>query len=381
MNLVEENGNCFGCSACAMACPQHCINMYINEKGFYVPQVDTEKCVKCGKCKAVCQNNCDITKIVNSPKEIFAAKNVDDCIRKKSASGGLFTLLAEFVIQKGGVVAGARFDENFSVVHDIAFDKKGCESFCGSKYAQSDLNTVYKRIKGYLSEDKYVFFTGTPCQVAGLYCYLGRNFDKLLTANLICHGNASVNIYKDFISKLNKKGDLSKICFREKELGWNKQVWSCVHMDNYVEYEPVKMLEYKQLYYSQFIHNENCYNCPYSKYERPGDFTIGDCWGIEKKHPEFVDDLGVSLLFIHSLKGMETFDKIKDRVELLAIAEEDCKQPNLLSPTDKPNDYLVFWDDYLTRGYDYIVKKYTNITLKNKIKKLLISVFEKNKRI
>lgn len=114
---IKEKAFCCGCNACVQRCPKQCISMYEDEEGFLYPQVDKLTCVECGLCEKVCP-------VINQskprkPLKVYAAYNKDEIIRKESSSGGVFTAIAEQIIDKGGVVFGARFDENWEVKHDF----------------------------------------------------------------------------------------------------------------------------------------------------------------------------------------------------------------------------------------------------------------------
>lgn len=377
MQLDWELGNCFGCSACAMICPKQCIEMKLNEKGFYTPYIDMKSCIQCGKCKAVCQQNMVSEKIVKKPIRIYGVKHKNDSVRMNCASGGMFAALVEYVLLNKGFVVGAKYSETFDVYHDMSDSETESTLFYGSKYVQSDLNDIFKKIKQRLLEKRMVLFSGTPCQVVGLMLYLGREFENLITVNLICHGNASNKIYRDFVRTLESKKKVKKIEFRDKERGWNNQVWSCTYRDRRKVYNSTSLAAYKSLYYSGLVHNTSCYECPYASYDRPGDFTIGDFWGIDKYNAEFNDNLGVSLVFTHTPKAEQIFKNIKSRLKYIITTERECEQFNLHHPTPKSYLYEKFWKDYLKKGYTYIVYKYANIGMKGKAKSMISLIKEK----
>ena len=174
----KEKNNCCGCGACVQICPKQCISMAADNEGFLYPQVNSAICIDCGLCEKVCP-------VINqsAPREplvVYAAKNNNEDIRLKSSSGGIFTLLAEKVIEEGGVVFGAKFDADWNVIHDYTETIEGLAAFRGSKYVQSIIDDNFKTAKQFLNNGRKVLFSGTPCQIAGLKKYLRKEYDNLL---------------------------------------------------------------------------------------------------------------------------------------------------------------------------------------------------------
>lgn len=200
---IKDKKECCGCSACASICPKHCIAMKEDFEGFLYPQVDEKTCINCGLCEKVCNELHPYD--TREPLQVFAAINKNEEIRLKSSSGGIFYILAEKTIREGGVVFGARFDENWQVVIDYAEDMKGVEAFMGSKYVQARIDKAYIDVKRFLTEDRQVLFSGTPCQVAGLHKYLRKSYSKLLTVDFVCHGTPSPKVWGMYLNEVIKK--------------------------------------------------------------------------------------------------------------------------------------------------------------------------------
>lgn len=285
---VKDKKNCCGCSACASVCPRHCITMVEDSEGFLYPQVDEEACVNCGLCEKVCNelNPYD----TREPLQVLAAINKDDEVRQKSSSGGIFHLLAEKTIHEGGVVFGARFDENWQVVIDYAEDMKGVEAFMGSKYVQARMENAYVDAKRFLNEGRKVLFSGTPCQVAGLHKFLRKPYDNLLSVDLICHGVPSPKVWRVYLEEVVKQGQsISCVEFRNKEKGWKK--FSFFLSYNGVG-KTVSMLSpftenhYMKAFLSDIILRPSCYECKARGCSSQSDITIADFWGIETLLPE-----------------------------------------------------------------------------------------------
>ena len=201
MIQLNSKYDCCGCSACAQSCPKECIIMRADEEGFLYPQIDTDTCINCGLCERVCP-------VINQslpqkPHSVYAAKNKNEDIRLKSSSGGLFTLLAERTINNGGVVFGAKFNDDWSVIHDYTETIDGIKIFRGSKYLQSNTNICYKSVRKFLKEGRKVLFSGTPCQIAGLHLFLNKEYPNLTTVDIICHGVPSPLVWHKYVGLLN----------------------------------------------------------------------------------------------------------------------------------------------------------------------------------
>ena len=224
MNILEiiNKINCTGCHACFSVCPQRCISMNMDEEGFVYPKVNLNNCIQCRSCIDVCP-------IVNRPilsnkPTAYACINKDDVIRLESSSGGVFTLVAEQIVENDGVVFGVGFDENFNVIHHYVENKEGLGRFRGSKYVQSKIGDTFKQAKDLLEQGRKVLFTGTPCQISGLNSYLGKDYDNLFCMDNICHGVPSPKVWENYVSFREDKAcsQTKKIAFRCKDEGWKR---------------------------------------------------------------------------------------------------------------------------------------------------------------
>ena len=303
---IKEKYMCDGCHACYSVCPKDAINMEIDDEGFWYPKVDNTKCVDCNKCEKVCPilNKTE----VKSLKKAYACYNLDEDIRVKSSSGGIFTILASEIIKDDGVVFGAKFDKDFNVVHDYVEDIDGLSKFRGSKYVQSNIGDSFRQAKKFLDGGRKVLFCGTPCQIGGLKSYLNKDYDNLVTVDLICHGVPSPMIWKRYINELGDGKKLSAMTFRDKSKGWNSGVLKYRFEDGSEINE-----EYgESLYIKGFIKNcflrSSCYSCNFKTLDRGSDFTLGDFWGIEEIIPEIDKKSGVSLIMIHTKKAQDLFN-------------------------------------------------------------------------
>ena len=311
MISIKDKKQCCACSACAQACPKQCIKMVWDNEGFLYPKIDTSVCVDCGLCEKVCPvlNQ----KETREPLEAIAAINPNEDIRRNSSSGGVFTLLAESVIEQGGIVFGARFDEQWQVVIDAAETIEQVESFRGSKYLQARVEDSYKRCKNELETGRQVLFSGTPCQIAGLYNYLRKTYNNLLTVDFVCHGVPSPGVWNKYLSEVvsSTQKAIVDVNFRDKPEGWRKFHLSLSFNE---EKDTAKLSTwynedaYMRAFLSNMILRPSCYACPTKSGKSHSDLTIADFWGIEKILPELDDDKGVSLVFVNTERGRMTLD-------------------------------------------------------------------------
>lgn len=305
---IQDKSKCCGCSACLHICPKCSISFKEDREGFLYPELNKKTCVDCGLCEKVCpflnQND------ERLPLKVFAAKHPDDEIRMSSSSGGIFTLLAEQVIDEGGVVFGAKFNENWEVIHDFTETKDGLTPFRGSKYVQSRIGGAYAIAEGFLKSGRKVMFTGTPCQIAGLKKYLRKEYDNLLTVDFVCHGVPSPMVWRKYLSEElqhHKDKVLKTIEFRDKSIGWKKFSFVLKFDRSLVDGENRPVLTsvfYENPYMRAFLSNlslrPSCYACPAKSGKSGADITIGDFWGIDKVSKEIDDDRGISLCLLHN---------------------------------------------------------------------------------
>lgn len=359
---IVDFGKCTGCGACVQKCPKQCISWQLGEFGFRYPMVDTSICVGC----SLCEKACPIDKEMRQPVEqkAFAAVQKNKTTLMCSTSGGMFSALADYVLKKSGTVYGAEMTEDFRVRHIYAVDSVGVEKLRGSKYVQSDTNTTYQLAEQSLKTDKWVLYTGTPCQIAGLYQYLDATYEKLITADIICHGVGSQLYFDKYMEFAKQKyGNIQELRFRSKEFAG----WSCggvVVVSNSNEKKVVKpYYDFDNYYYSYFlsgdIYRESCYTCKYANLQRQGDFTLGDFWGVEALNLKLDTIDGCSLVLVNTEKGQKILNELMDLVMEATTLEQaihkngQLRHPSKLSAKRKrlAEQYNILDGECIQRAY------------------------------
>ena len=281
-----------------------------DNEGFLYPVVDTSVCIDCGRCKRICPV-LDSSKQAATPKA-YAAKANDETIRLSSSSGGIFTLIAEKVLKEGGVVFGCRMNDSLEAEHVCVSSIQDLGALRGSKYVQSRIGNTYTKAKEFLLDGQRVLFSGTPCQISGLRAYLGRDYDNLLTVEVICHGAPSPAVWRNYIQ--DRFPGAQRVSFREKTLGWKNYHFEVNGGEHSVCYTDN---DYLRLFLDNVTLRPSCHSCK-SKSGRSGaDITLGDFWGIEKVLPEFDDDKGCSVVLVNSERGGEVLKGLD--IEMVAV--------------------------------------------------------------
>ena len=313
-------------------CPKQAISMQEDEYGFIYPFIDEKKCVGCSKCARACafQNKTED----NFPVECYAAVSKNEIQRKQSASAGIFAAMATDVIAHGGIVYGAAFADDWSVHHVRITETKDIIKIQGSKYVQSYTDNTFSETESFLKKGKTVLYSGTPCQIAGLKEFLGKDYENLITVDIICHGVPSCKMLKDYLKLLcdKHKGSIEAFTFRDKSIGWG------INGSAVINSRKVKLWQSASSYLYYFtkgwIYRENCYKCKYASKHRSADITLGDYWGIESQHPELFkrngwdEDKGISCVIINTAKGSSEFDKYRHSLNMVETSFDRIAMKN-----------------------------------------------------
>lgn len=316
MIKINDKTGCVGCSACVNRCPVHCITMLEDEEGFLYPEVIAERCINCGLCEKACP-------VLNIPEHqsvltVYGCKNNDKEIRLTSSSGGMFTVLAEHILAKGGMVFGAAFDEKWQVHHIAVHDSTELKKIRGSKYVQSFIGCTYNEAEKLLKKGSYVLYSGTPCQIAGLKRFLGKEYDNLYTVDVVCHGIPSPMIYRKQLAEAEAvTGSAIKlVCFRDKQDGW-KRGHLVFQTATGVISKSKQESPYMRLFLAGVSVRPSCPQCHYNNQHSSADLTIADYWGVDKQFPYYDDDQGVTLVLVNNEKGQQLFENIKSRISYI----------------------------------------------------------------
>ena len=347
-NVNDSKHLCFECDSCYQICPKEAIKMVENQEGFSYPMINPDKCIDCGLCIKACPGIYG-NSVKHSSGEIYAAQSKDRTILTNSSSGGIFSIIAESFLSDGGIVFGAAWDKNLQLHHISVESIEGLSKLRGSKYVHSKIGDTYNEAKKYLSLGRKVYFTGTPCQIAGLRLFLRKDYPNLVTSDIICHGTPSQKMFNLFVKQMEQEKDVSlyEYKFRDKRIFG----WSCSSSSSSIDkhtgrkkyhYYDRNMTAYFQAFIKGHITREDCYSCPFSCTERVGDITLADYWDITRHHPDFknVRD-GVSLIIVNSEVGRSLMQKISHRLILVNSSIENAlntSNHNLKAPTPRPTE-------------------------------------------
>lgn len=405
---IAVKSKCTGCSACVQKCPKQCISFEEDREGFKYPKVKLSVCIDCGLCEKVCpvlqQDK------PRNPVIVYAAKNSNLSTRLASSSGGIFALLAETILRQNGVVFGARFDNEWNVIHDYTESLDGLSVFLGSKYVQSKIGNTYKYAERFLKEGRKVLFSGTPCQIVGLKKYLRKNYDTLLTVDFVCHGVPSPMIWRGYlnekirplgvdgrnmVSQLSLKDlpVITGISFRDKRYGWKKYGFSVraksaskadknlvsqsVEVtDKTLLYEPHKANLYMKGFLKNLYLRPSCYACPAKCGKSGADYTLADFWGASTYVGDFDDDKGLSAVLVYKNKvNIESLDMAFKVVGLNDILSQN---PAVIKSSRMKGGRDRFFQHYNREHQIDLINRYSKYTIKENIRytaiKLLVSL-------
>lgn len=400
MIKLKSKADCCGCSACAEICAHYAILLSSDEEGFEYPEIDSPKCVNCGLCEKVCP-------IINvRPEQVSLQKAYllqikDETIRKESTSGGSFTAIAGWVIKQGGVVFGAAFDASLTFVrHQSADNEKDLSLFRNSKYVQSEIGEAYKEARSYLKQDRWVCFSGTPCQIEGLVSFLAKPYPKLLLIDVVCYGIPSPGIFKNYLAWQKEKlgGEFIRFLFREKLLSYNYTSISIYNKESNRDYHcGVERDKFMRSFFSGRNVRPSCYNCKFKKRYRVSDFTIWDCYEVEK-FTKNMDDKGTNRVLAHTEKAVYIINEIRDHVRLIEYGDIDyfIKDETAMTRSVRmPQDRELFFADYQSIPFSKFIDKWLKDTwavrlnsflritayklgIYNKAKKVVKTILHKN---
>lgn len=372
---IMDKEQCNGCAACRNVCPMNCINMEKDKSGFEYPVVDIKKCIDCNLCQETCPVD-GITLKKYRIKEVYAAWSKNSDVRYLSTSGGIFSELAIEIIQEGGVVVAAAYNEENEIHHIIVEKMCDIEKIRQSKYAQSRIDVIYREIKEQLQRRK-VLFCGTPCQVVGLKAFLKEEYSNLITVDFICRGVNSPKALKKWIEELEFENEskVNRIWFKYKINGWKKSP-KCTRIDflngkSIVKQDKDNSFMYGYLGPNLYI-RPSCGKCKFKGSEKYSDITLGDFWGIKS---ELDDDRGTSLVLLNNMKAESLFKCIKERIvyskrDINEVFRENICAVNSIRINPKSEEFLEALDKE-ENAFSKMVYAYSKKKIKERVRNTL----------
>ncbi|MCM1238784.1 MAG: Coenzyme F420 hydrogenase/dehydrogenase, beta subunit C-terminal domain [Lachnospiraceae bacterium] len=299
--------------------------MKTDSEGFLYPSIDEDKCVKCGLCKAVCPIQNPVREEPFEQEAYFIQnKNLD--VLKDSTSGGFFTALAEYVISKGGIVYGAAMNEKLQARHIGVCNTDQLGRFRKSKYVQSSTANTYREARHELEKGRMVCYSGTPCQIEGFKKYLGKDYENLITCDVVCRAVPSPLILKKYIDYIEekKKNRMADLVFRDKSVyGYKYSVITALDNKNGRIYQcGVESDPYLRAFFTNVSVRPSCYKCSFKKQYRVSDFTMWDAFNVGRFSKELDNDLGATRVLVHTSKGRRIFEQIQDHFRIFQTTPE-----------------------------------------------------------
>ena len=364
MKKIVNQKKCTGCYACVNICPKDAIAIKRNNTESNEVVINN-KCINCHLCECVCPSINPVS--MKKARFCYAAWSKDNRDLMESSSGGIAAVLSRAFLRDSGIVYGS-VSKNKKVFHERVESISKCDELRGSKYVESSIGFCYRRVKQDLRNNKKVLFIGTPCQVAGLKRFLGKEYDDLLTVDLICHGTPPFDYLEKYINSIlskKQRGEWDRVSFRN-----NKYEFSIMAREK-VLYKQVASLDaYFSAFLSGLILRQSCYSCKFAAMERVGDITIGDFWGLDRKKLPY-DYLGkVSVVLPNTAKGETVMVGLSNELVMVELPVEDAyhsDQGNLLHPSIPHVDREKFLDLLPQIG---IKKAIMATTVGDKIKEL-----------
>ena len=375
VNLPHKN-DCCGCTACESICSHKAITMEPDDEGFLYPIVNENLCVGCH----LCENTCPVLERDKQGKTLeieeqqyYALRCKDEDVLYNSSSGGVFSVVANYVFKHGGAVVGVEFSEDMEVRHVIITNSENLQKLRGSKYVQSNIQGIYPEVRRLLLQGKMVLFTGTPCQVHALKEFIRKPFENLITIDLICHATPSPKIFKEYINYLNNHYH-SKVMWmnmRDKE----KRGWGDPHSirlqlpDNQYVIDDSNIVQWPRIYFSRLIDRPSCHHCRYTNFKREGDLTMADFLDLNNMRPDLYSKKGTSLLIVNTLKGKSLFKEICNEFDYYIVSKEEASQPCLNKPIAKAIDREWYWEYYDNHTFKQTINLFFSDTIVSRIRR------------
>lgn len=370
-NIPVEN--CCGCTACFNICPRSAITMQPDEEGFAYPLVDLEHCISCGLCEKRCP-------ILNPPQlsETYTGSYViqhnDPEVLETSTSGGFIDALYRYILEEQqGYAVGVAYNGEFLPAHILTDSYTFAKRFRGSKYAQSDLGTIFREISEQLSCRKPVVFVGTPCQVAGLRCFLGKEYDELVTVDIVCRSVPSPKFWKMYLDWQEKRygQKIESVSCRKKTYGYHSGTLE-LRFSGGGSYSGSNRVDYfMKSFHGDICSRPSCYQCSFKTKHRCSDFTVFDSWNPQQVSDGTMidDDRGFSNVLVHTEKGKLFLKKLEN----VSVYNADPEQMFVFTggmeirSITRKEERKTFYKDLDAHGFEKAVRRYINVSKADRI--------------
>lgn len=378
MIQILDKKECTGCGACSQICPKQCIEMKEDEEGFKYPVVNKKKCINCDLCKKVCPIISKQEKKLQNRKKptVIAAWSKENFTRLDSTSGGIFSEIANYFFEQKGFVCGAIYDKDWTVKHILTNKEKDLEKLRSSKYLQSEVWHIYKEIQEKLLKGDNVLICAAPCQIKGLYNFLNKDYENLITCDFICRGVNSPKVFIKYIKSLENKynSKVVKIKFKNKTYGWHNFATK-IDFENGKSYLGTRYFDSYMVGYLKYnaFMRPSCYNCQFKELPRVADITLADFWGIEKIDSKLDNNQGTSLVLLNNEKGEKIFNLLKDKIVYKKIESDKVFEENVCmnNSVEMTNERIKVFENIDKMTYDELSKNF--FPEPNKIQRIFIN--------
>lgn len=369
MITIENKSQCCGCSACFSVCPQQCISMQKDEEGFRYPQIDKAACVNCGACENVCPILHRKKGALLPQAYTLQIKNTDTLYN--SAAGGAFSAIGRKIIERGGYVFGAAYNENFVVKHTVAKNISELAKFRSSKYVQSDPSDCFKQVRKLLNDNERVCYSGTPCQIAGLKAFLRKEYDNLVTVDLVCKGVSSPKVFEQYVSKMRmENGSIENINFKRKTYGYHSSTMS-VDFVNGARYSKGGITDLMmRSFRANICLRPSCSECAFKGGERVSDLTLFDCWHYTELTGKKDNDKGHTSVLVHTEKGNKLLEACGDIADIDLISAKEAIHYDGVMVNNKVTNHVKrkeFFDVLEKDGFEVAVQECIPIKAKERL--------------
>jgi coenzyme F420-reducing hydrogenase beta subunit len=376
MIIITDKSKCCGCNACANICPKNCIKMKRDEEGFLYPDICQDECISCNICESVCPE-INVRAEVPFKQDGYIVQIKDENIRRESTAGGAFSAIARYIIQSGGVVFGVVMDDKFLAHHTYVESELELQKYRNSKYVQSFVGeSTFKQVKEFLNKGRTVCFSGTPCQIEGLKLFLKEDYKKLITVDVVCRAVPSPLAFEKYIELQNKclGTDIINVRFRDKYFGYKYSTMNiCTAKNNVSYHRGIESDPWLRAFFSGICNRPSCYECSFRKRYRVSDFTIWDCFSVRNFSKKMDDDKGTTRMLVHTSKGREIFDKIKEEMKYVELNPDEIVNgvKEIFEPSKRNPKRDEFMADLNILDAEKLFKKYFPNTIKVKIKRFI----------